>query len=195
MMDHHQKLIAHIKQDVPLTAADEAYIIKHFKVKTLKKKEILLFKGETSHHMRYIAKGCMRNYQIDENGHERILQFGIENWWLNDMYSFITKTPARFFVQAIEDSVLLQIQRDDLEQLFKEAPIMERFLRLKIQSGYVALQDRMIDNMTQTAEERYLEFRKKYRAIEQRVPQYMVASFLGITPEFLSTIRKKLPAD
>ncbi len=193
-MDYHQQLIGHIKQDVQLTAADEVCIVKRFKEKKLLKKEILLFKGETSHHMRYIAKGCMRNYQIDDSGHERILQFGIENWWLNDMYSFITNTPARYFIQAIENSVLLQIQRDELEELFREAPIMERFLRLKIQAGYVALQDRMIDHSTQTAEERYLEFRKKYRDIEQRVPQYMVASYLGITPEFLSSIRKKLPA-
>lgn len=142
--------------------------------------------------MQFIAEGCLRAYYMDEEAKEHIVQFGIEGWWVNDLYSYLAKTPAKQFLQALEKSTVLQINRDTLNILYKEVPAIERFFRLKFEKAYVAFQERTLDVMSKTAEERYLEFRTKYRDIEQRVPQYMVASYLGITPEFLSSLRKKM---
>jgi CRP-like cAMP-binding protein len=190
-MSGYDLLLNNIRQSVTIEDSEIRLIQDSFRVKKLAKKEILLYKGEISTHMRFIAKGCLRSYYPGENAQEHILQFGIENWWINDLYSYLSQTPARYFVQAIEPSEVLQIHRDSLEKLFKEVPAMERFFRIKIQNAYVALGERTIHTMSQTAEERYLAFRTRYREIEQRVPQYMVAAYLGITPEFLSSIRKK----
>ena len=191
-MEEYKLLIDNIRELVVLNEEDIPSIIKAFKPRHLKKKETLLFKGQVSIHMRFISKGCLRTYYIDEKGMEHILQFGIEQWWVNDLYSYLTQKPSKNFIQAVEESVVLQIHKESLEKLFKDVPSIERFFRLRIQSGYVALQERTIDSMSQTAEQRYQEFLSKYRHIEQRVPQYMVASYLGITPEFLSNIRKKI---
>lgn len=185
-------LIAHIESIVPLTDAEAEKVLQAFYPKLLKKREILLFKGDISSHMRFIESGSLRSYYIDAAAQERILQFGIKGWWINDLYSYLTQTPAEYFIQAVEASMVLQIHRDSLEALFQQVPAMERFFRIKIQRAYVALQERTMRTLSQSAEQRYIEFRQKYREIEQRVPQYMIASYLGITPEHLSTIRKGL---
>ncbi|MFC4720818.1 Crp/Fnr family transcriptional regulator [Geojedonia litorea] len=191
-MDFAAKLIENIREIVPINSNDEKAIIEHFRLKKLQKKEFLIQRGDISKHMRFIAQGSLRNYYLDSQGKEHILQLGIEGWWINDFYSFFTQTPAKFYVQAVEKTVIMQISRDDLEKLFISIPLMDRYFRLKIQKGYIALQERTIFRMSQTAEERYLEFRSKYRHLEQRFPQYMIASYLGVTPEFLSSVRKKL---
>ncbi|WP_282053411.1 Crp/Fnr family transcriptional regulator [Maribacter luteus] len=191
-MQAKDKLIAHLKETITLKD-EEALIVKNsFKEKRLEKKEVLLFAGEISSHMQFIADGCLRAYYMDDEAKEHIVQFGIEGWWVNDLYSYLTQTPAKQFVQALEKSTVLQIHRDTLNKLYDKVPAIERFFRLKFEKAYVAFQERTIDAMAKTAEERYLEFRIKYRGIEQRVPQYMVASYLGITPEFLSALRKNL---
>jgi CRP-like cAMP-binding protein len=192
MMQEYEFLLAAIRQLVPLPETDTGFIVEAFKPKNLKKKEILLPAGEISMHMRFVAKGCLRSYYLDEKAQEHTLQFGIEGWWINDLISYLTQQPAKHFVQAIEPSTVLQIHRHMLEKLFVQVPLMERFFRLKIQGGYVALQERTVQAMSRPAEERYHAFRTKYREIEQRVPQYMVASYLGITPEFLSTLRARM---
>lgn len=185
-------LIQHLKEQISLTDDEAIVVSKAFKIKYLKKKEILLFVGDTSLYMQFIAKGCLRSYYMDEQAREHIVQFGIENWWINDLYSYLTKTPAKQFIQALEDSTVLQIHKETLNELYNKIPAIERFFRFKFENAYVALQDRTINTMSKTAEERYFDFRSKYRAIEQRVPQYMIASYLGITPEFLSTLRKNM---
>lgn len=190
-MSYIHTLIRHIERIAPLSEAERAAVSAAFHPRELKKKEILLFRGDISRHMRFIAKGCLRAYYLDDSGQEHILQFGIEGWWVNDLYSYLTQTPAEYFVQAVEPSIVLQVHRDQLEELFEKVPPMERFFRIKMQNAYVALQERTVKGMSQAAEQRYNEFREQYREIEQRVPQYMVASYLGITPEHLSAIRKK----
>jgi CRP-like cAMP-binding protein len=176
---------------VHLSEEEGRWILQAFQKKELKKKAFLLQEGEPSSHMRYIEKGCLRSFYLDEEGKEHIQQFGIEDWWINDLYAYLTQTPARQYIQALEPSVVWQVHRDHLEALFVQVPALERFYRIKMQRAYVASQERNMNTLYQTAEERYLHFRQQYRAIEQRVPQYMVASFLGITPEHLSAIRKK----
>ena len=187
-------LINHIKKNIDIGDEETDLILAAFVRKNLKNKEFLLSEGHISSHMRFIGKGCLRSYYLNEDGNEHILQFGIKEWWINDLYSYLTQTPAKHFIQAIEPSVILQIHRDKLEELYRQVPALERFFRIKMQNAYVATQARTINSMSQPAKQRYLGFCQKYREIEQRVPQYMIASYLGITPEHLSTIRKNLHA-
>lgn len=185
-------LIQNIKELVPIDEVDVPIIKEAFNPVHLKRKQFLLKMGDPSNHMRFVADGCVRVYSINPDGNENILQFGVSGWWVNDLYAYLTQKPATFFIQAITDSTLLQIHRTRLNQLFDQLPMMDRFFRIKTQMGYVALQERTIQTMNKTAEQRYLEFIKRYRNMEQQIPQYMIASFLGVTPEHLSTIRKKI---
>jgi CRP-like cAMP-binding protein len=188
----HELLIQNIREIVPLNEAEALLVEDAFNPVQLRKKQFLLQKGQHSNHMRFIEKGCLKLYNIDGAGKEHILQFAIEGWWINDLYAYLTQKPATCFIQAITDSVVLQIHRDRLNELFNQIHMMDRFFRIKTQNGYVALQERTIHMMSQTAEQRYSDFVKRYRIMEQQIPQYMIASYLGITPEHLSTIRKKL---
>ena len=188
----HKALIQNITEIVPLSEKEVSLIESSFKPIHLRKKQFLLQEGELSNHMRFIAEGCVKVYNIDETGKEHILQFGIKGWWINDLYAYLAQKPATYFIQAISNSKVLQIHRDQLNQLFDEIHMIERFFRIKTQNGYVALQERAINSMSQTAAERYSSFLSRYREMEQQIPQYMLASYLGITPEHLSTLRKNL---
>ena len=182
-------LIQNIRENVSISDTDLFIVLEAFTLKALAKKEILLFKGNVSNHMRFVSEGSLRSYYIEEDGEEHIIQFGIRGWWINDLYSYLTQKPATCFVQAIKPSKVLLIHRDQLNQLFDKVPPIERFFRIKFQSAYVALQERTLERMSLSAKERYEKFRKKYRDIEQSVPQYMIASYLNVTPEFLSSVR------
>ena len=182
-------LIQNIRKSVAITDKDLDIVLDAFKLKILSKKEILLFKGKVSNHMRFIVDGCLRSYYIGDDAEEYIIQFGIRGWWINDLYSYLTETPGTSFVQAIQPSLVLQIHRDRLNELYDNIPPIERFFRIKFQNAYVALQERTLDRMSLSAKERYENFSKKYRDIEQSVPQYMIASYLNVTPEFLSSVR------
>lgn len=186
----YQTLIHNIQEIVPLKEEDILLINDAFKPVPLKKKQFLIQKGESSNHMRFIADGCLKLYRIDDTGKEHILQFGIKGWWVNDLYAYLTQKPATFFIQAITESTVLQVHRDQLDELYDKIHMMDRFFRIKTQSGYVTLQERTINSMSQTSEERYFDFMRRYRIMEQQIPQYMIASYLGITPEHLSTLRK-----
>lgn len=188
-MDIKQKLIDHFRKEVSLNPDEERLLLESFTENKINKKETVLFKGDVSKYMRFIVQGCLRAYYIDVDGKEHNIQFGIEGWWINDLYSYLTQTPAKQFIQAIENSIILQIHRDKLNELFDKSHSIERFFRYKFERAYVAIQDRTINSLSKTAEERYREFCQTHRNIEQRIPQYMLASYLGITPEFLSKLR------
>ncbi|MBI0397540.1 Crp/Fnr family transcriptional regulator [Cyclobacterium marinum] len=188
----HETLIHNIEEIVPLKEEDVLLIQDAFKPIHLKKKQYLLQKGQSSNHMRFIAEGCLKLYRIDDSGKEHILQFGIKGWWVNDLYAYLTQKPATFFIQAISDCTVLQVHRNQLNKLYDNIHMMDRFFRIKTQNGYVALQERTINSMSQTADERYYEFISRYRNMEQKIPQYMIASYLGITPEHLSALRKSV---
>jgi len=178
-----------ISANVNISEQQLDIVLNAFVEKRLAKKEYLLQPGRVSNHMRFISEGVLRVFSLEETT-EVITQFGIEGWWVNDLYSYLTQKPATQYIQALQPSVVLQIHRDSLERLFDEVPSVERFYRIKFQKAYTALQERHLKNISQTAIERYNKFRQQYRDIEQKVPQYMVASYLGITKEFLSTLRK-----
>jgi len=162
------------------------------KPKKVKKKEYILREGEICTFESYIIKGCFRSFYIDIDGNEVILQFGIEDWWMGDISSFQNQIPSPFYIQALEDSEILTLSYHNKEKLLLENPKFERVFRLMIQKRLQVLEKRLIRTMAHTAEERYLEFIENYPLITQRVPQHYIASYLGMTPEFLSKIRRRL---
>lgn len=184
-------LTTHFKKTVPINDTGIKKLVDILEFKTLAKKEDLIKPGQISNSMNFITQGCMRCYYLDENAQEHTLQLGIEQWWINDLYSYLSREPSKMYVQALEKTEIIQIPRIKLEKLYIEVPEISNFFRIKIQSAYIAVQERVIENMSDDAFERYNNFRTMYRDIEQRVPQYIIASYLGVTPEFLSYLRKK----
>lgn len=162
------------------------------KPKVIKKKQLLLREGEVCNFEAYIVSGCLRTFYIDENGSEVILQFSVEDWWVSDIGSFHDRTPSLLYIEAIEDSELLTLNPTSKEELLTRVPQFERVFRLMIQRHLSALERRLIRTIAKTAEQRYVEFIKQYPKIALRVPQHYIASYLGMTPEFLSKVRRRL---
>jgi CRP-like cAMP-binding protein len=184
-------LLKNISRFISLTPEEEKYFTSILKVKKLKKKQYLLQEGDIARHEYFVTKGCLRTYTIDEKGQEHIVQFAIEDWWTGDMYSFLTQTPGKYTIDALEDSELLCLEKSALEELFIKVPKFEKFFRHLLQNAFISLQERVISNLSQTADERYCTFIAKYSDMEKRLPLKQIASYLGITPESLSRIRSQ----
>ena len=185
-------IIQNINRHIQLNNTETDFFISILQTKKLRRKEFLLRQGETCKTENFIVKGCLRTYTIDENGFEHIVMFGIEDWWVGDLYSFLTQSPATYFIDALEDTDVLQISKLNLDRLFERVPKFERFFRLILQNAFIAQQQRINQNLSYTAEQRYLDFITKQPNLEQRLSQKQVAAYLGITPVFLSMLRKKL---
>ena len=187
----HEKLINHINTLVPahdglLSAAPD-----YFKEIKLKKKEILLQEGQTCNYNYFVVKGCLRLYYINNKGVEHTTQFALENWWLSDYIAFQTGQPASFYIQAVENSEILAIDYKSLEKLYKLFPCVESYFRVIYQKAYAASQLKAKYFNDYSKEELYNHFSKAYPMFINRLPQYLIASFLGFTPEYLSEIRKR----
>ncbi|AEE48869.1 Crp/Fnr family transcriptional regulator [Haliscomenobacter hydrossis] len=185
-------LITSLQQYIPLTERDQQLIINCLRERKVKKGQFLVHEGAVSRCTNFVNEGSVRTYFIDLNGQEHIVQFAIEGWWISDLNSFILQVPATFNVQAIEDSVILELPFESLELLYEQIPKLERYFRIVTQRAFVAFQQRIVQNISMTAEDRYLAFQQKYPKIELRIPQRLVASYLGISAEFLSKIKKRL---
>ncbi|MTG98770.1 MULTISPECIES: Crp/Fnr family transcriptional regulator [Myroides] len=194
-MDKRQRILDfflnHIKESVNLTQDEVELLYESIDIVELKRKECVLQPGQVSKHMRFVVTGSMRCYYLDLDSQEHTLQIGIEGWWINDLYSYLSGKESQMFVQAIEKTTLVQINSEALERLYVKIPALSTFFRIKIQNAYVSLQERMLEQMSIQVFDRYQKFIKEYRNIEQRIPQYMIASYLGVTPEFLSYLKKK----
>jgi CRP-like cAMP-binding protein len=160
--------------------------------KEVPKKTLLLQEGEICNFEAYILKGCLRKYYINENGFEVIVQFAVEDWWISDIASFHEKKPSQLFIETLEDCQLLILTPETKEMLLQKIPKFERIFRLLIQRNLSAMQNRLIDTIAKSAREKYLEFLKLYPTLPQRVAQHYIASYLGISAEFLSKVRTKL---
>lgn len=182
----------YIRQYIELTPGEEAILLSRVKQRKYLKGQFVVQNGDVCKYENFVVSGCLKAFYIDNEGQEHILMFAVENWWIADLGSFISQTPADLNVQCIENCELVQIHYEDLQQLYTGIPRLERFFRIIIQKAFVAAQKRIINNFTLPAVDRYLQFREQYPNIEQRVPQYMIASYLGITKEFLSKIRSQL---
>jgi CRP-like cAMP-binding protein len=188
----YENLRKHLERRISLRDDEFEMISKKFIIKKFKKKEIIAKAGEVCQYQGYINFGCTRTFYTDEKGHEHVVQLGFEDWWLGDLMSFITGGPADYTIEALEDSELFMFDRCDMEFLYASVPKLERSFRILIQNALVALQHRMIANMSRSAEQRYTELITKYPQLELRIAQHHIASYLGITPEALSRIKKSI---
>lgn len=156
------------------------------------RKTLLLSAGEICDFEAYINKGCVRSYFINEEGAEVTLQFALEDWWVSDIASFHERVPSKIFIETLEECEILMITPDSKESLLRSVPKFERIFRIMIQRNLARLQERLFLTITTDGKQKYLDFMQRYPQVIQRVPQHYIASFLGITPEFLSKVRKKI---
>ena len=185
-------ILQNVARHIHLDDTETDFFISLLQHKKLKRKDYLLKEGDICKTENFIVKGCLRTYTVDDKGFEHIVMFGIEDWWVGDLYSFLTHTPATYFIDALEDAEILQIEKENLEKLYEKVPKFERFFRLIIQNAFIAQQYRINQNLSFTAEQKYLDFIKRYPELEQRISQKHVSAYLGITPVFLSMLRRKL---
>lgn len=190
----HELLLRNIKQKIGLTIQEEEKLKTFFIPKKLRKKQYLLQEGEVCQYAAFVEKGMLRSYSIDQKGNEHILQFATENWWISDLYSFFSAEPSVYMIDALEDSELLLVKKDKYDEMLQTIPVMERYFRLLLQNNLIATQRRLNDKLSLSAEDLYLTLIQTCETIPQRVPQHMIASYLGITRETLSRIRKHLAA-
>lgn len=188
----YEVLRKHISKRIALTEEEFERCTTYFIPKRLRKHHFLLQEGEVCTAMAFVSKGCLRCYSVDAKGDEHIVQFAIEDWWISDPYSLLTGEPSEYNIDALEDSELLLLDRRSEERLLSEIPKFERLFRLLLENRFVATQRRITAALSVPAEERYLGFLKAYPEIVSRVAQAHIASYLGITPQSLSRIRREL---
>ncbi len=184
-------LLKHINRYVVLDPAEEERIRQHVQVSDIKNRELILVSGQVCKANYFVMKGCFRMYTNTDSGTEQIVQFGIDNWWITDYTSYDSQKPTSFNIQALESGTIAILERQAQDQLFIEVPKLERYFRLVLQRAYAATLMRVHFIFSQSGEERYRHFNALFPDFVQRIPQYMLASYLGFTPEFLSKIRAK----
>lgn len=182
---------AHIKKFVSISNEEFEEIIKFFHTKVVSKKENLMEEGQLCKYHYFVLNGLLRKFYINEKGVEQTTEFAIETWWLTDNIAYEHKLPTEFYIQAVEKSSVLYISQDKQEELLQSHPQMERYFRFIYQRAYAASQMRVKYLFSFSKDEFYYQMLRNYPEFVQRVPQYLIASFLGFTPEYLSEIRKR----
>ena len=185
-------ILKNVEKHISLDQREKDFFLSVLEPKSLKRKTLYLKAGMVCKHVAFVLDGAVKSFTVDQEGKEHILSFAIRDWWISDLYSLITQKPAILNIEAIADSEVLMLSGENQQLLFEKVPKFERFFRILIENSLVANQQRLIDNLSSTAEDRYLRFIKKYPTIPSCVPQHNIASYLGITPEFLSKIRARL---
>ena len=185
-------LIEYFNELLPLNEEEMSAVEELFKERKFKRRQFILQQGEVCKLNTFVVEGCFKMYMVDRNGKEHNLQFAIENWWIGDIGSFHSEQPSKLYIEAIENSVILQINKKDQLKLFVDYPKFNRIFRMLAENAMVGLQQRTILNISSTAEDRYLDFMERYPHFFNRISNVQIASYLGVTPEFLSTIRKKI---
>lgn len=185
-------LLGNINKKISLTEKEQELVKTFFIPKKLRRKQFLLQEGEVCQYTAFVEKGLLRSYNVDEKGHEHVLQFAVEDWWIADLYSFLTGEPSGYNIDALEDTELLLINGSSYEAMMEAVPKMERYFRILTQNSLVATQRRLSGNISLSAEENYKQLIAGNNTILQRVPQHMIASFLGIAPETLSRVRRQM---
>ncbi|WP_316821811.1 Crp/Fnr family transcriptional regulator [Pedobacter gandavensis] len=186
-----QSLLQHIRQYIPLNKLEEKIISESISILQVKKKTIIFEPGQSCKGNYFVGKGCLRLFFIDDKGVEQTTQFAIENWWISDYTSLALKKKSTFYLQAIEDSTIFLLETRTEELLFEQVPCLERYFRVMLQRAYGASQHLARYNHSLSKEAQYRHFVKSFPDFAERIPQYMLASYLGFTPEFLSKIRAK----
>jgi CRP/FNR family transcriptional regulator len=187
----HQLILNNFAMHIALASHEQEQALAFFQLKKVKKRTWLLHAGETDRYIYFVKNGCLRMFHTDTSGQDHIIGFYPENWWCCDIVSFFNAKPAANSIQALEDSEVYYISLQQLEKLFEIVPKFERFFRILSQNGFELFQRRITSQLYKNAEERYQEFRQRHPGLEQRIAQKHIASYLGITPVFLSMMRKE----
>ena len=185
-------LLEKIKEHVVITDEEFDFCKTLFIPKKLRKRQYLLQEGDVNKYTSFVEKGMLRTYSVDEKGNEPILQFSFEGWWVADLYSFLTDEPSKYNIEAMEDCELLLITKPSWDIMLDKVPALERYFRILIQNSLIATQQRLMGSISETAQEKYSKLINNFPGCLQRVPQHMIASYLGITPETLSRIRGQM---
>ncbi|SHI41214.1 Crp/Fnr family transcriptional regulator [Algibacter luteus] len=189
---NHNRFLEYIKPYISLTSEEEKFLMTKVVVRNYLKNQYIVQQGDVCKSANFIISGCTKTFYIDLEGNEHVVMFSVEDWWASDLGSFITQAPADFNVQCLENTQLIQFSYENLEELYVQIPKLERLFRKIIERAFVASQKRIIRNFSLDAKERYLIFKNTYPKIDKRVPQYLIASYLGITKEFFSKIKSQL---
>jgi CRP-like cAMP-binding protein len=190
-IDPMSSLLDFFSKMIPLSATEVDLVRSSFVPRKFRKKQTVLQEGEVCMYFYFVAEGCLRMYKIDEKGSTHVLQFAAENQWILDLGSFHSVQPSELIIDALENTVALQINRDDLIALYLRAPKFDRIFRVLLENSYVRLQERLLQTISSTAEARYQRFLNGYPQLVNRLSQIQIASYLGITPEFLSRLRNR----
>ncbi|WP_159023314.1 Crp/Fnr family transcriptional regulator [Formosa sp. L2A11] len=188
----HTSIAKHIQNHIHPSAIDMQKIFSILNEVSVSKGAFLLKPGTRVKHEYFVVKGCLKAYYMDGKGSKHILQFAVENWWIGDFEAFYNQGNSNLYIEAIEDAQLLSINHDALQVLYEDAPIFERYFRILITKAFISQQKRILSTQEKHTQERYLDFCKSYPSIENRVANYDIANYLGVTPENLSRVRKTL---
>ena len=180
------------RHGVKLNDKETGLLLPKLFYRKVKKKQLVSAAGEICNFNGFVLKGCLKAYSIDEYGAEHITYFAIEDWWISDIYSFISQTPSQLNIEALEDSELVYFTFKSREEALEEVPKLEKYFRILFEKSLVANHQRLLNTLSLSAAEKYSEFVKKHKKLSERVPQVQIASYLGITPEHLSKIRHEL---
>ncbi len=191
-MSTHNKLFNNIRRYVSLSDEEKAGIIEICTESRIKKRQFIEQPGYVSGYRNYVIKGAFRSFFLSNEGKEHTVQIAIDDWFVSDFYSYITQTPATLFVEALEDSLILRMPYGKIEPLCKQYHSLSEYFRVTTEKAFAYSRNRTLSNISKSAEERYLEFLGMYPDMAQRIPQKIIASYLGISPEFLSKIKKNL---
>ncbi len=189
---HIEPLITYFNNLIPLDKAEEDILREVLVERNIKRRQFILQAGDICRLNTFVVEGCFKMYLVDQNAKEHNLQFAIENWWIGDIGSFHSEEPSKLYIEAMEKSVILQIKKEDQIRLFVDYPKFNRIFRVITENALVSAQRRILQNISSTAEERYLDFMQRYPHFFNRISNVQIASYLGVTPEFLSTIRARL---
>jgi len=187
-----KSILENINSHVSLTKKECDYFLSKTSTKKIKAKTILLSAGEIATCTYFVNSGILRSFNINDNIIEHVLHFACEGWWIGDMYSYISEKPGNLFIEVIEDAEVVIITKENHQILYEEIPKLERFFRILAENSLVSHQERLMDNLSLTAEERFEKFCSKYPTLIQKVPQKQIASFIGVTPEFFSKMKARL---
>jgi CRP-like cAMP-binding protein len=186
---HRALIIQHTQKFIQLDEKEQDYFLSLLQEKKLLRKEFLLHENSICEHSAFVLSGCLRAYSVDENGVEHILQFAPQNWWITDMFSILSGKPAQLNIDALEDSEALILSRSNQELLYEKVPKFERYFRILIQNSTVASRQRVLDNLELSAKERFAKFCNSYPSLINSIPQKQIASYIGVTPEFMSKMK------
>lgn len=190
-MEDFAPIIKNISRFIDLTDQEKEILVSHLRIIKVKKKQFIVQPDFVCQYRSYVLKGALQTYLVTNEGQEHVIALSVEDWWTSDFASYITQQPATLFVEAIEDTTLIQLSYKNEQELYEQVPKFERFFRLQVERSGVAIQKRMLWSLSKTAEERYDDFVKRFPTFLQRFPQYVIASYLGMTTQFLSKIRNQ----